>query len=121
MKKILFLFTVLFISTVSFGQEKKEIWYTWVDTRVEVEGQEVRIISNELMELTCCVSSARYRKFTGKTTQWLEKELGISLGEESPFAKTKDKGLAEKIHGDALRSASDNSSIRIVNYKEKCK
>jgi len=121
MMRYIFIIFLLGIQIPSFAQKEKEVWYTWVDVNVSINGNPMRIISDQMMEITCCVSSSKYEKFSSKAKQWLESKIQTKIGDQSPFAKTKDKNLADKILEDALRKSQNSPNIRVVDYYEKCK
>jgi len=105
-----------------FGQQKeKETWYIWIDTSVSFDGETVRVVSDEVLAITCCVKSGKYRRFSEKTRKWIMDNVSAEVNAESPLKKLKDRDLAEQIVNDAKLQAADNNSIKIVHYDENCK
>jgi hypothetical protein len=108
---LIFLVTANLIS----AQDKSEIWYVWIDTETLMDGKPKRIVSEELMEITCCVKSPKYRRFSKKAGKWLKDEHN-SVSED-PFKKLQDKELAVKM----ITEAKNEPGVMIVRYNESCK
>ena len=117
MQKIIPLFLIMFlgIQSVSAQDNNKDTWYVWIDTETTIDGKSERFVSEEILEITCCVKSPKFRRFNQKASKWLKQEYNAIA--DTPFKKIQDKKLAEQM----ISEAKNEPSVRIVQYDESCK
>ena len=124
-----FVFIVL-VSTFcfeSFGQESEktedevEINYVWIDTMVTIGDSEVRLVSNNLIEISCCMKSPKYSRTSAKAARWIRKNYDSNYGEqELPFKTLQNRDLAVTVIEAAKEKAQTDEGIKMVDYEFKC-
>ena len=124
MKKIIIVLSVILIQSalgpIATAQEKdtkNETWYVWVDTQVPIDNKMVNIVSKELMVITCCPKSGKYRKFVRKTAKWITENIAVDYDGELSLMKIQDIELASKTIG-KLKEAE---GVIIIDYMAVCK
>ena len=124
MKKPLILFILIAVSAL-FSQSihaqtiepTNDTWYVWIDITIPVEGVETRLISDEPMEITCCLQSAKYRKFVKKAAKWINTNVSSDFTKELELTKIQDPSLAHEM----IHKAKQATNIRILDYSATCK
>lgn len=119
---ISFLLGGLFIT--SYGQDKKEnkeeeINYVWIDTIIMVDDTEVRLVSNEIIQITCCMKSPKYSRVSAKTAKWIRKTYDENY-EGFPFKTLQNRDLAVTVIEAAKTKATASEEIKMVDYEYKC-
>jgi len=121
--------TVLYIATLlmlgGFSQfamaqnssTSNDTWYVWIDTEVPIDGSMVKIVSNELMVITCCPKSAKYRKFVRKTAKWIVENVSADYNGELSLMKIQDETLALA----SIKTLMANEGVLVVDYSSSCK
>ena len=124
MMKPLILFILIAVSAL-FSQSiyaqaiepTNDTWYVWIDITIPVEGVETRLISDEPMEITCCLQSAKYRKFVKKAAKWINTNVSSDFTKELELTKIQDSSLANEM----IDKAKQAANTRILDYSATCK
>lgn len=111
---------ITFLFSFSETQEE-EIWYVWIDTQVNIEDQNVRLVSSEPIRITCCVKSPKFKRFQKQTGKWIRKNYDQDFDGEAPLKNIQDKSLADTVIKEAMEKSDSNKSIRIISYSATCK
>lgn len=125
MKKVFItIFFFCLLTVTSYAQEATDnagdIWYVWIDTRIETEGQTSRILSKEAFKIGCCVKSPKYRRLLRKAEKWIQKNVDKDYTGESPLNKIQDAGLAAAMIKEAGEQKPGEARLILVDYQEKC-
>ena len=99
------------------GNQDKDTWYVWVDVTVTSNGEDVRLVSAAPMVITCCVKSAKYRRFVQKTAKWITRNIAPEFNGELTLTKLQDRELATEMLAKA--QAADN--VQLIDYRASCK
>ena len=98
-------------------EPKNDTWYVWVDTKVPIDKNMVQIISDEPMVITCCLQSAKYRKFVKKTAKWITENISTEYNGELSLMKIQDKDLAYE----TIARIKETAGVVVIDYKAVCK
>ncbi len=108
----------------SYGQDKKEneeeeINYVWVDTIIMVDDAEVRLVSNDIIQITCCMKSLKYSRVSEKAAKWIRKTYDENY-EGIPFKTLQNQDLAVTVIEAAKAKAASSDGIKMIDYEYKC-
>lgn len=111
-------------STTSYSQEKQdkeevEINYVWIDTIIMVDDNEVRLVSNDIITISCCMKSPKYSRVSAKAAKWIRKNYDDTY-EGIPFKTLQNRELAETVIDAAKAKAESDESLKMVDYEYKC-
>jgi hypothetical protein len=98
------------------SEETNDTWYVWVDVTVPIDEKPTRLISSELLTITCCPQSAKYRKFVKKTSKWLIANVAPEFNGELALSKIQDLSLAKEM----IDKAKQSDNARIIDYQGSC-
>jgi len=117
----IFCFTILIMNT-SFEAlaQEKEINYIWIDTVVKIEGKDARLVSNDIVEISCCMKSPKYSRVSSKAAKWIKENFDQAYTGKSPFKSLQDSTLALHLIAEARKKSDGDQSIRMVEYEFKC-
>ena len=105
-----------------YGQDKKEeeeINYVWIDTMVTIDESEVRIVSNDIIRISCCMKSPKYSRVSAKAVKWIRKTFDPEY-EGTPFKTLQNLDLATTVIESAKSKSVDDASIKMIDYEYKC-
>lgn len=92
-------------------------WFVWLNSAATINGKDVQLVSEKPMAITCCLQSARYRKFVRQTEKWLAKNFSAKLKAPLELSKIQNKELANEM----VDRAQKNKNVKIIDYKFNCK
>jgi len=123
-KLLLILILLSPLCAVSYAQEKKnieeeEINYVWIDTIVKINDSEVRIVSSDIVQITCCMKSPKYSRVSAKTARWIRKNYDSSY-EGVPFKTLQNRDLAVTVIEAEKEKAASGDGVMMVDYIFKC-
>ncbi len=123
MKNLLFL--LFLVIQVSFNSveanaqasaENSDTWYVWIETEMPINGEMVKVISSQPITITCCVKSAKYRRFVQKTAKWLLNNISADYNGELELHKIQDLDLANEM----IARAKQAAGVKIIDYTGTC-
>ncbi len=97
--------------------DNPDTWYVWIDITLPINGEEVRLVSAEPMVITCCVKSAKYRRFAAKAARWITANIAPDYNGELTLQKLQDQELALEM----LAKAKTAGNVRQIEYQESCR
>jgi len=99
------------------AEPANDTWYVWIDVTMPIDGKSTRVISAVPMEITCCLQSAKYRKFVKKAAKWINTNVSSEYNEALELAKIQDLSLASAM----IDKAKQSNNARIIEYQVSCK
>jgi len=119
---VFLLFMSIFPAVQSIAQEAEdiEINYLWIDTVVKIDGNETRLVSDEVVTITCCMKSPKYSRTSRKATKWIRQNYDANYEGTAPFKSIQDKELATSIVNEAVMRSKEDRNIRLVSYPFEC-
>ncbi|MDA0196461.1 MAG: hypothetical protein O2887_15700 [Bacteroidetes bacterium] len=119
---VFLLITSFFIASPSIAQEadEVEINYLWIDTVVKIDGKDLRIVSDAVVTITCCMKSPLYSRTSRKAVKWIRQNYDDNYDGMAPFKSIQDKDLATTIVNEAIALSEKDKSIRLVSYTFQC-
>lgn len=99
---------------------EEEIWFIWIDTYAQIDGQNTRIVSSEPFKITCCVKSGKYRRFNKKAARWIRNNIDENFKGDQVFKNLEDRDLAVELIEKAINTDS-SAPVKIIEYKDRCK
>ncbi|MEQ9426158.1 MAG: hypothetical protein RJQ09_17170 [Cyclobacteriaceae bacterium] len=119
------LFSILILALiplfVSAQKSPPEINYIWIDTFVNIDGEQTRLVSENVVEISCCMKSPKYSRVSKKATQWVKENYDSNYSGEIAFKSLQDEALAMKVISEAQDKASNGDPVKMVSYEFKCK
>lgn len=110
----------------SYAQNKKkkdevEINYIWIDTMIKQEGNDVRMVSNDMVEISCCMKSPKYSRVSARAVKWIRKNYDPSYElDQSPFKSLQNRDLVITVLDAAKEKAKSDTTILLIDYAVKC-
>ncbi len=92
----------------------------WIDTYVEIDGEDYRVVSAEPFVVTCCVRSPKYRKLGRNAQKWIKENVSKTIKSDVVLRNIQDQSLAETIITQAKNKADNGGKVKIVEYSAKC-
>ncbi len=108
----------------SNGQQKKdkedeEINYVWIDTIITIDDTEIRLVSNDIIQISCCMKSPKYSRVSAKAAKWIRKTYDENY-EGIPFKTLQNRDLAVTVIEAAKEKAASSEDVKMTDYEYKC-
>lgn len=112
---------ILVLSSVTLSLAQKDIWYVWVDTQINKDGKDIRLVSEAPIKITCCVKSPKFKRFQKKAAKWIRSNYDAAFDGESPLRNIEDKSFAVTVIEEAEKKKESGQPILLVKYSATCR
>ena len=112
---------IIAMVALNLAGKSQDTWYMWIDTYVDINGENTRIVSEEPFEITCCLQSGKYRRFLKKTTQWIRKNFDENYNQSNALKNIQDLSFAKDMIADAKKNKEAGDIIKFIKFSTICK
>jgi len=118
---VLLLTLSVYFTQVPGNPPDEEIWYVWLDTIIQKDGSQVRIVGKQPFSITCCVKSGKYSRLDKTAQKWIRKNYDENFNSSNALKNIQDEKLALEIIKKANIASKSDDGILIVDYLDSCK